>query len=105
MTDTAPESFQKVPLFDDLEPLEIVKLLRTTQDLEAKPGDRIVEEGLSVRAAEDLARGKPKEARPRKEPAKRDPNLDLVCDALREHLQTRVRITGDGTRGSCSSTS
>jgi len=61
--------------------------------------DKILEEGLSVRAAEDLARGKPKEARPRKERASRDPNLDRVCDALRERLQTRVRITGDGTRG------
>lgn len=61
--------------------------------------DRIVEEGLSVRVAEDLARDKPKEARPRKTPSPRDPNLDLVSDALREHLQTRVRITGDGTRG------
>jgi ParB family chromosome partitioning protein len=61
--------------------------------------DRIVEDGLSVRAAEDLARGKPKEARPRKEPVPRDPNLDRVCDALRERLQTRVRITGDGSRG------
>ena len=62
--------------------------------------DKILEEGLSVRAAEDLARGKPKEARPRKEaPAPRDPSLDRACDALRERLQTRVRITGDGTRG------
>ena len=61
--------------------------------------DKILEEGLSVRAAEDLARGKPKEARPRRETTPRDPNIDRVCDALRERLQTRVRITGDGTRG------
>jgi ParB family chromosome partitioning protein len=61
--------------------------------------DKILDEGLSVRAAEDLARGKPKEARPQKEPIARDPNLDRACDALREQLQTRVRITGDGTRG------
>ena len=61
--------------------------------------DRIVEDGLSVRAAEELARGKPKEARPRKQAASRDPNLDRVCDGLRERLQTRVRITGDGNRG------
>jgi len=61
--------------------------------------DKILKEGLSVRAAEEIARGKPKEAKPRRSPAARDPNLDRVCDALRERLQTRVRITGDGTRG------
>lgn len=61
--------------------------------------DRILEDGLSVRAAEEIARGKPKQARPRKPVISRDPNLDRICDGLRERLQTRVRITGDGTRG------
>ena len=61
--------------------------------------DQILAEGLSVRAAEEIARGKPKEAKPRQTPVARDPNLDRVCDALRERLQTRVRITGDGVRG------
>lgn len=62
--------------------------------------DRIVEEQLSVRAVEELARGgKRPEARQRKVRAPQDPNLQRVTDTLREHLQTRVRITGDGNRG------
>jgi ParB family chromosome partitioning protein len=61
--------------------------------------DRIVEEDLSVRAAEDLARGKPRQNRTRRERAPRDPNLERLADSLRERLQTRVRITGNGERG------
>ena len=61
--------------------------------------DRIVEEGLSVRAAEDLARGRPATPRPRRSRAPRDPNLERVADRLRERLQTRVRISGNGERG------
>jgi len=61
--------------------------------------DRIVEEGLSVRAVEELVR--PPE--PRKSAASarpsQDPHLQSVGDALRQHLQTRVRIKGDGERG------
>ena len=62
--------------------------------------DRIVAEGLSVRAAEELARrlagqssGK-RRARPVV-----DPNLQRVVDALRQRLQTRVRIQGAPARG------
>jgi len=62
--------------------------------------DRIVNEGLTVRAAEDLARpaaGKPAAAR-RARPAT-DPNLQRVIDLLRQRFQTRIRIQGDGKRG------
>lgn len=62
--------------------------------------DRIVNEQLSVRAAEELARPSPKT--PRDDGARRaapDPHLQAVCDALRERLQTRVRVKGDGQRG------
>ncbi|MEE2677532.1 MAG: ParB/RepB/Spo0J family partition protein [Myxococcota bacterium] len=62
--------------------------------------DRIVNEGLTVRAAEDLARpaaGKPAAAR-RARPAT-DPNLQRVIDMLRQRFQTRIRIQGDGKRG------
>ena len=61
--------------------------------------DRIVEEALSVRAAEDLARGRPARPRARRERVPRDPNLERVADRLRERLQTRVRISGNGERG------
>jgi ParB family chromosome partitioning protein len=63
--------------------------------------DRIVGEGLSVRAAEGLGRGLTGETRSRKgkprSPA--DPDLQRVVDALRQRLQTRVRIHGEPTRG------
>ena len=61
--------------------------------------DRIVEEGLSVRAAEDLARGRPARSRSTRSQTPRDPNLERVADRIRERLQTRVRISGDTERG------
>jgi ParB family chromosome partitioning protein len=60
--------------------------------------DRIVREQLSVRAAEAIAR--PAAARPvARSRASLDPNLQRVIDALRQRLQTRVRIQGDASRG------
>ena len=62
--------------------------------------DKIVEEQLSVRAAEEIARPKPKETTGAAEPRSRpDPHLQSVADALRQQLQTRVRVKGDGERG------
>jgi ParB family chromosome partitioning protein len=63
--------------------------------------DRIVNQGLPVRAAEELARkaGSPRPARSRGGRAAADPNLQRVVDSLRQRLQTRVRIQGDGGRG------
>jgi len=66
--------------------------------------DRIVEESLSVRAAEALARentgaippSKPRNNDPR--PAT-DPNLQRLVDTLRQRMQTRVRINGNAERG------
>ena len=62
--------------------------------------DRIVNEGLTVRAAEDLARpaSRKRGAAPRARPAA-DPNLQRVVDLLRQRLQTRIRIQGDSKRG------
>jgi len=63
--------------------------------------DRIVNDGLSVRAAESIAR--PTEAK--KKPATRkarpatDPNLQRLVDNLRQRFQTRIRIQGDASRG------
>lgn len=63
--------------------------------------DRIVNEGLSVRAAEAVARSTPGARRkaPRRGRAATDPNLQRVVDLLRQRLQTRVRIQGDASRG------
>jgi ParB family chromosome partitioning protein len=61
--------------------------------------DRILAEGLSVRAAEAIARPEPRSERA---PATRnasDPHLQRLADSLRQHFQTRVRISGDGERG------
>jgi ParB family chromosome partitioning protein len=63
--------------------------------------DRIVKDGLSVRAAEQLARP-PAGTRPKRQAKARsahDPNLQRVVDLLRQRFQTRVRIQGDASRG------
>jgi ParB family chromosome partitioning protein len=62
--------------------------------------DKIVREQLSVRDAEALARPAGARAPARSGArASRDPNLQRVIDALRQRLQTRVRIQGDASRG------
>jgi len=64
--------------------------------------DRIAEEGLSVRAAEELARelagpGSARRRSPRRDVP--DPDLDHLLGQLRDALQTRVRISGNARRG------
>lgn len=62
--------------------------------------DRIVEEQLSVRAAEELARPAPRNpADPERTRVRQDPHLQGVADALRQRLQTRVRVVGNAERG------
>jgi ParB family chromosome partitioning protein len=62
--------------------------------------DRIVAEQLSVRAAEEIARPTPRApADPERARTRQDPHLQSVADALRQLLQTRVRVKGDGERG------
>ena len=63
--------------------------------------DRIVKDGLSVRAAEALARSSPGARRKPTRSARSatDPNLERVVDLMRQRLQTRVRIQGDAVRG------
>jgi len=63
--------------------------------------DRIVAEGLSVRAAEEAASAQAPAARTRKSARARpqDPNLADLVDRLRRSLQTRVRVTGTAQRG------
>jgi ParB family chromosome partitioning protein len=69
--------------------------------------DRIVEEALSVRAAEALARSlatvggarAPAPASASKSPAKPDHDLRHLVGQLEAHLMTRVRIEGGSERG------
>jgi len=66
--------------------------------------DRIVANQLSVRAAEELARSlagtrTPTRRRPRSGGDAVDPNLQQLVDALRDQLQTKVRITSAAGRG------
>jgi ParB family chromosome partitioning protein len=62
--------------------------------------DRIVAEQLSVRAAEQIARPTPRApADPERARARQDPHLQGVADALRQLLQTRVRVKGEVERG------
>ncbi len=65
--------------------------------------DRIVDEGLSVRRAEEEARalGAPTRS-PRKARAGfqvLDPDTAYLLDTLRDHLQTQVRLRGSAKRG------
>jgi ParB family transcriptional regulator, chromosome partitioning protein len=62
--------------------------------------DRIVTEQLSVRAAEEIARPAPRTAAvPASARGSQDPHLQGVADALRQLLQTRVRVKGTAERG------
>jgi ParB family chromosome partitioning protein len=62
--------------------------------------DRIAGEGLSVRAAEELARRMGGGRRRRPSPRESvDPNLEQLLGRLRDRLQTRVRISGSPRRG------
>jgi ParB family chromosome partitioning protein len=62
--------------------------------------DRIVEDQLSVRAAEELARPAPRNpTEPERARVRQDPHLQGIADALRQRLQTRVRVKGSAERG------
>ena len=64
--------------------------------------DRIVQEGLSVRAVEELARASTPATR-RKRRSRRadahDPDTEALLDRLRDRLQTSVKIVGTPARG------
>jgi len=63
--------------------------------------DRIVRDGLSVRAVEQLGRAiaGPVAARKPKVATQVDPDMQRVIDQLRQRFQTRVRIHSDDRRG------
>ena len=66
--------------------------------------DRIVEEGLSVRRAEEEARALGAAVRPPRKPREAaarvvDPDTAALIDTLRGRLQTQVRLRGGASRG------
>jgi ParB family chromosome partitioning protein len=64
--------------------------------------DRIVEQGLSVRASEEAARELAGPTASRRRSPRRDapdPDLEHLVGRLREALQTKVRISGTARRG------
>jgi len=72
----------------------------TSPDRRSQLRDRIVAEQLSVRAAEEIARPTPRApAEPERARGRQDPHLQGVADALRQRLQTRVRVKGSADRG------
>ncbi len=78
------------------------RALAGLQDPEAQAmlADKIVGEGLSVRAAESLAREQAqKPPRKKKEPPALDPDLAAAETSLREWLGTKVSIQGSSQRG------
>ena len=78
------------------------RALAGLQDPEAQAvlADKIVGEGLSVRAAESLAREQgQKPPRQKKEPPATDPDLAAAEASLREWLGTKVSIQGNSQRG------
>jgi len=70
----------------------------------ARLRDRVVEDGLSVRATELLGRqiagpapGRTRAEKP--EPAALDPDLQRLLDNLQQRFQTRINLTGQGRKG------
>lgn len=61
--------------------------------------DKIVNEDLSVRAAEAAASRTPKPARPKASPGKHRGHLDEVAERLGDRLNTRVKITLGARKG------
>jgi ParB family chromosome partitioning protein len=63
--------------------------------------DRVLKDGLSVRAVEELSRNIAGSGAKRTRHAAKavDPNLQRVIDGIRERFQTRVKIQGDTRRG------
>ena len=72
----------------------------TSPERRSQLRDRIVAEQLSVRAAEEIARPAPRAApEPERARSRQEPHLQGVADALRQRLQTRVRVKGTADRG------
>lgn len=69
------------------------------EDAMVKLADKIVNEDLSVRAAEAVASKSPKPARSKATPGKHRGHLDEIAEKLGDRLNTRVRITLGARKG------
>ncbi|MDQ1577100.1 MAG: ParB family transcriptional regulator, chromosome partitioning protein [Microbacteriaceae bacterium] len=61
--------------------------------------DKIVNEDLSVRAAEAAASAAPKSVQPKAIPGKRQGNLDEIAERLGDRLNTRVKVSLGARKG------
>lgn len=61
--------------------------------------DKIVNEDLSVRAAEALVSAKPREVKPRPAAGKRQSHLDEIAERLGDRLNTRVKVALGARKG------
>ncbi len=77
------------------------RAILSTGDPEAmqRLADKIVNEDLSVRAAEAAASATPKPMRPKANPGRRQGHLDEIAERLGDRLNTRVRVTLGARKG------
>ena len=61
--------------------------------------DKIVNEDLSVRAAEAAASATPKPVRPKASPGRRQGHLDEIAERLGDRLNTRVKVSLGARKG------
>jgi ParB family chromosome partitioning protein len=61
--------------------------------------DKIVNEDLSVRAAEAAASATPKPVRPKANPGRRQGHLDEIAERLGDRLNTRVKVMLGARKG------
>ncbi|WP_022902088.1 ParB/RepB/Spo0J family partition protein [Humibacter albus] len=64
-----------------------------------KFADKIVNEDLSVRAAEAIVSAKPKDVKPRPAAGKRQAHLDGIAERLGDRLNTRVKVALGARKG------
>jgi ParB family chromosome partitioning protein len=65
----------------------------TDVDAMHRLADKIVNEDLSVRAAEAAASATPKAVKPKAIPGKRQGNLNEIAERLGDRLNTRVKVS------------
>jgi ParB family chromosome partitioning protein len=77
------------------------RAILSTGDVDAmqRLADKIVNEDLSVRAAEAAASATPKPVRPKANPGRRQGHLDEIAERLGDRLNTRVKVTLGARKG------
>ncbi|WP_345762683.1 ParB/RepB/Spo0J family partition protein [Diaminobutyricibacter sp. McL0608] len=77
------------------------RAILSTGDVDAmqRLADKIVNEDLSVRAAEAAASATPKPVRPKANPGRRQGHLDEIAERLGDRLNTRVKVSLGARKG------